>query len=52
MKMNAAENMDVASQYGIMAVPTILLFNKGKVAHQWVGVTRKDAMKKKVEELK
>ncbi|MBI5368917.1 MAG: hypothetical protein HZA54_17915 [Planctomycetes bacterium] len=50
-KMNAAENMDVAAQVGIMAVPTVLVFNKGREVQRWMGLTKKDVIKKKVESL-
>lgn len=49
--MNAAENMDVAAQVGIMAVPTVLVFNKGREVQRWMGLTKKDVIKKKVESL-
>lgn len=52
VKINAAQNTDVAFQYAVTALPTVMLFNKGQVAHQWVGVQKKDALKRAVEALK
>ena len=33
-KLNTDENRDVAVKYGISAIPTIILFNKGEVARK------------------
>ena len=40
-KVNVDEQNDLASRYGIMSIPTLLLFRNGKVAEQSVGVVSK-----------
>ncbi len=37
-KLNVDENPQVAQQYGITAIPTVLLFRNGKLEQQIVGV--------------
>ena len=40
-KVDTDANRDVSVKYGISAIPTILLFNKGQVIKKFVGVTPK-----------
>jgi thioredoxin 1 len=40
-KVNIDEQQLLASEYGIRAIPTLLLFNKGQVADQIVGARSK-----------
>ena len=40
-KVNVDEHPDLASRYGIMSIPTLLLFQNGKVVDQSVGVCSK-----------
>lgn len=51
-KLNVDENMATASQYGVMSIPTLIVFNRGQVAEQMVGVQSKAALKKRLEALK
>ena len=44
-KLNTDENRDVAVKYGISAIPTIILFNKGEVAQKLVGLSAKKDIK-------
>lgn len=37
-KVNIDEEMDLASRYGIMSIPTILLFRDGQLVQRTVGV--------------
>lgn len=48
-KMNVDENNKFAQQFGIMSIPTFLIFKGGKVVEQMVGVVEKEDMKDKVE---
>jgi thioredoxin 1 len=47
-KVNIDENDAIAVEYGIRAIPTMLLFKDGKVAEQIVGMMPKAALKTKV----
>lgn len=44
MKLNVDENRETATKYGIMSIPTILLFDKGAVSKQVVGAMPKSAL--------
>jgi len=42
-KVNIDEHQSLATEYGIRAIPTLLLFNKGEIAEQMVGAkSRRD----------
>ena len=47
-KVNVDNNSDIATQYEIRAIPTILLFKNGEVAETIVGLTSKDDLKAKL----
>src|ERR1700709_1696974 len=47
-KVNIDENDPIAAEYGIRAIPTMLLFKGGQVAEQIVGMMPKAALKAKV----
>ena len=40
-KINTDEARDSAVEFGISAIPTLILFDKGQVAKKWVGLTSK-----------
>src|SRR5206468_4984516 len=40
-KVNIDEQQELATQYGIRAIPTLLLFSQGQVAEQIVGMRGK-----------
>ena len=44
-KVNIDEQQALAAQYGIRAIPTLLLINKGEVAEQMVGAKSKRDLK-------
>lgn len=48
-KLNTEEAMQTASKFGIMSIPTLLVFKDGKIVEQFVGVQTKDGL---VETLK
>lgn len=37
-KLNVDENPEVAGKFGITGIPTVMVFNGGQVARQFVGV--------------
>ena len=43
-KLNTDENPNVASQYGIRSIPTLMIFNKGKLIDTKVGSLPKSAL--------
>ena len=44
-KVNIDDHQNLAVQYGIRSIPTLLLFNKGEVADQIVGLRSKRDLK-------
>ena len=50
-KVNVDENPVVAGKFGIMSIPTILIFKNGKVADQIVGARPKGAFKEKIDRI-
>lgn len=48
-KVNVDENDTIAAEYGIRAIPTMLLFKGGQVVEQIVGMMPKAALKAKLE---
>lgn len=41
-KVNVDENQQLAAKYGIMSIPTIIIFKDGKVVEQFIGVQPKN----------
>ena len=50
-KIDTDKNRDVPVKFDIQAIPTIILFNKGEIAHKFVGLTSKDDFKEKLDAL-
>ena len=48
-KVNVDENDAIAAEYGIRAIPTMLLFKGGQMIDQIVGMMPKDALKAKLQ---
>jgi thioredoxin 1 len=48
-KVNVDDNDSVAAEYGIRAIPTMLLFKGGQMVDQIVGMIPKDALKAKLQ---
>jgi len=44
-KVNIDEQQELATKYGIRAIPTLLVINKGQVAEQMVGAKSKRDLK-------
>ena len=49
-EMNVDENTETASQFGIMSIPTVMVFKNGKPVKSLIGAQRKDNYKKMIEE--
>jgi thioredoxin 1 len=48
-KVNVDENPKIASQYGIMSIPTLILFKNGQPVSNIVGFRPKDELKKSLD---
>ena len=50
-KLDVEEEPNLASQFGIRAIPSILFFKNGKIMDQVVGAAPKDTLASKLEAL-
>lgn len=48
VKVNVDEEPDLAAQYGIMSIPTVIAFKAGKAVGKAVGFRPKDEFKKMI----
>ena len=48
-KVNVDENRETASKFGIMSIPTMVLFFDGEVIERYVGFMPKEKLKKTIE---
>ena len=51
LKVNVDENGELAQQFGIRGIPTMIFFKDGQPIKTLVGVQPKDEIKKSLEEL-
>jgi len=51
-KLNMDENQASGSKYGIMSIPTIIIFKDGKPMETLVGLHQKDDIQAKIETVK
>ena len=49
VKMNVDDNPQTAARYGVMSIPTLLLFKQGQVAHQIIGALPKSRLVQEIE---
>lgn len=49
-KLNVDEGQSIASKYGIMSIPTLLIFKDGKAVDQAVGFLSKQQLKERIED--
>lgn len=50
-KVNVDQNQALARRYGVMSIPTLIMFKAGQVVGQMVGYTPKGVLAKKLEAL-
>ncbi len=49
-KVDVDTNPKIATEYGVMSIPTIIFFKNGRVMNQLVGAASKLDLKRKIEE--
>jgi len=50
-KLNTDDARDSATEFGISAIPTLILFKNGQVQKKWVGLTSKKNLAEAIDEL-
>jgi thioredoxin 1 len=50
-KVDTDESREAAIEFGINAIPTIILFHKGQIHKKWVGLTTKKDIVAAIDEL-
>lgn len=48
-KLDVDENMDIASRYGIMNVPTLIIFKNGEIVNKMIGLQNLNSLKKALD---
>jgi thioredoxin len=49
VKLDVDESGETSIRYGVMNIPTLLLFKGGKVVERWVGVQSKSVLLSKIQ---
>ncbi len=49
-KVDVDQQPDLAGQYGVMSIPTLIVFKGGKEVHRVVGLTAKNDLKRLLDE--
>jgi thioredoxin 1 len=50
-KINTDEARDSAVEFGISAIPTVILFKNGQIQKKWVGLTSKKNISSAIDEI-
>lgn len=50
-KMNVDEQPSVPQHFGVMSIPTLMLFHKGQAVKQWIGVQSKEVLSAEFKKL-
>ena len=48
-KVNVDENPEIASKYGIMSIPTIMIFENGNLMKKFIGLTSKSEIESELK---
>ncbi len=49
-RLNVDENPEVSEKYGIMAIPTLIIFNKGEEVDRLIGAVPKEKLEKFIKD--
>ena len=49
-KLNVDENPDIAMKYGILSIPTLIIFRKGEVFRKEIGVQTKKTVERAINQ--
>jgi thioredoxin 1 len=49
VKLNVDDNQQTAARYGVMSIPTMILFKHGQIAHKIVGAYPKKKLQSELE---
>ena len=52
VKVNIDESADIAQKYGIMSIPTLIIFKGGEIAEKFVGAKPKAALQEALDAAK
>lgn len=50
-KVNVDENQNVSSQYGIMSIPSLMIFKNGQPVKTMIGAQSKENLKRGIDEI-
>jgi thioredoxin 1 len=48
-KLNVDENAQVSQKYGVMSIPSLLIFKNGQVVKTMIGAQSKDSFKREID---
>jgi thioredoxin-like negative regulator of GroEL len=48
-KLNTDDNLRIPSEFGIQGIPTLIVFHSGEEVDRLVGLQRRDALQKRIE---
>lgn len=48
-KLNVDDSSDIAARYGVMSIPTLIVFKNGEIHGKFVGVTSRQDLEKALE---
>ena len=51
-KMNVDDNPDTPSKYGVMSIPTLIIFKGGEIQHQMIGVQDKHTITSELDKVR
>jgi thioredoxin 1 len=52
VKINIDDSPSLATKYNVSSIPTLIVFNNGAAANQWVGAQQKQVLQEELDALK